>query len=118
MRDFLTIAAHDSFTEAAKATGTVRPAISRKVADLEKALGFSIVERSPGRSGLRLTRRGKVLHRAILEFDGNLSVVRKLAAKSAGDRTNPLGRAETALHDLQDAIEELKAHDSAHHTPP
>ncbi|MFP3741243.1 LysR family transcriptional regulator, partial [Burkholderia sp. SIMBA_019] len=28
LRDFLTIAAHDSFTEAAKATGTVRPAIS------------------------------------------------------------------------------------------
>ena len=58
IRVFLTVAAEGSFTRAARSLGITQPAVSMQVADLEKSLGVSLLER--GRGSITLTEAGSV----------------------------------------------------------
>ncbi|RKU01812.1 hypothetical protein C7H84_19035 [Burkholderia sp. Nafp2/4-1b] len=113
LRDFREIVSHETFAAAANATGIGRAAISRKIAQLERLLGFRLVQRSPGRNGLRLTRRGIALRHVIWEFDRSLAVIRTLPQSAADDGATALELAEAALKDLGDALRELRRQQDA-----
>jgi DNA-binding transcriptional LysR family regulator len=57
LRAFAAVAEHGGFTAAARALGVSQPAISRAVRDLERSVGFELLERAP--KGIRLTRAGE-----------------------------------------------------------
>ncbi len=57
LRAFAAVAEHGGFTTAARALGVSQPAVSRAVRDLERSVGFELLERAP--KGIRLTRAGE-----------------------------------------------------------
>ncbi len=59
LSDFIAVAAHGGFGAASRLTGIPKPTISRRIAQLERQLGYRLLER--GRSGMRLTSEGLTL---------------------------------------------------------
>jgi DNA-binding transcriptional LysR family regulator len=57
LRAFAAVADNGGFTAAARALGVSQPAVSRAVRDLERSVGFELLERAP--KGIRLTRAGE-----------------------------------------------------------
>jgi DNA-binding transcriptional LysR family regulator len=57
LRAFVAVAEHGGFTSAARAIGVSQPAVSRAVRELERSVGFELLERAP--KGVRLTRAGE-----------------------------------------------------------
>jgi DNA-binding transcriptional LysR family regulator len=57
LRAFVAVAEHGGFTSAARALGVSQPAVSRAVRELERSVGFELLERAP--QGIRLTRAGE-----------------------------------------------------------
>ena len=57
LRAFVAVAEHGGFTTAARAIGVSQPAVSRAVRELERSVGFELLERAP--KGVRLTRAGE-----------------------------------------------------------
>lgn len=57
LRAFVAVAEHGGFTSAARAIGVSQPAVSRAVRELERSVGFELLERAP--KGIRLTRAGE-----------------------------------------------------------
>jgi DNA-binding transcriptional LysR family regulator len=57
LRAFAAVAEHGGFTSAARALGVSQPAVSRAVRELERSVGFELLERAP--KGIRLTRAGE-----------------------------------------------------------
>ncbi|HEV8411172.1 MAG TPA: LysR family transcriptional regulator [Gemmatimonadaceae bacterium] len=57
LRAFAAVAETGGFTAAARALGVSQPAVSRAVRDLERSVGFELLERAP--KGIRLTRAGE-----------------------------------------------------------
>jgi len=60
LTDFNLVARHGGFGKAARATGRSKATLSRRVAELETALGLRLFER--GARALKLTQEGKALH--------------------------------------------------------
>ena len=60
LTDFNLVARHGGFGRAARATGRPKATLSRRVAELEAALGLRLLER--GVNSLKLTEEGRALH--------------------------------------------------------
>jgi DNA-binding transcriptional LysR family regulator len=61
LRTFVAVIERGSFSGAAEALGVTQPAVSQQVANLERAIGATLVDRS-GRAA-RPTERGEIVHR-------------------------------------------------------
>src|SRR5215467_9642233 len=76
----------NGFSAAARALGVPKAAVSRAVADLEKALGVKVLERTTRRIGL--TPAGRLLYphakRVVEESDAARAAIAKLHAPAAG----------------------------------
>jgi len=59
MRSLVAVAQHGAITEAARALGLTQPALSRRIQQLESALGAPLLERS--RKGVVLTEMGRLV---------------------------------------------------------
>lgn len=59
LEDFQQVAAHGSLGKASRATGRSKATLSRRIAELEEALGIRLIER--GARGLALTEAGELL---------------------------------------------------------
>lgn len=80
---FLRLVERGSFTHAAEALHITQPALSIAIAQLEKALGASLIDR--GTSPLSLTEEGRVFYRYALRVERDLSEAREeLGALGAG----------------------------------
>jgi DNA-binding transcriptional LysR family regulator len=76
----------NGFSSAARALGVPKAAVSRAVADLERALGVRLLERTTRR--LSLTAAGRLLYphakRVVEEYDAARAVIARLHAPAAG----------------------------------
>src|ERR1043165_7154493 len=59
LADFNLVAMHKGFGKASRATGRSKATLSRRIADLEEALGIRLIER--GARSLELTEAGQIL---------------------------------------------------------
>ncbi|HUH39337.1 MAG TPA: LysR family transcriptional regulator, partial [Castellaniella sp.] len=59
LEDFRLVATHGGFGKAGRASGRSKATLSRRVADLEEALGIRLIERGP--HSLKLTEAGRAL---------------------------------------------------------
>lgn len=71
--DFNLVAAHGGVGRASRATGRPKASLSRRIAELEEALGVRLFER--GRRSLRLTEEGRSLHERTAPLLDRKSVV-------------------------------------------
>ncbi|WP_169708742.1 helix-turn-helix domain-containing protein [Trinickia terrae] len=110
LRDFFEIARHESFTDAANAMGIHRPAVSKRIAELEEFLGFSLLNRKVGLRDLYLTERGEYLHAAIGVFAQSLSGLsdKPQRADSAPPEVDALASAEDALAAISHVVRALR----------
>jgi DNA-binding transcriptional LysR family regulator len=92
IRYFLTVANLGGFTPAATALFVAQPALSRQIALLEAALGFSLFDREP--RGVRLTPAGAVYRDRVLAVDNLLTA----AAEEAGQLARGEGGVLRLLH--------------------
>ncbi len=82
LRYFVTVAASQNFTQAARQLHVAQPALSRQIHDLEEELGVTLLERSP--RGARLTPAGEafaVEARAVLQRAEEASQVARAFAQ-------------------------------------
>jgi DNA-binding transcriptional LysR family regulator len=86
LRDFVSVVRAASFAAAARERGAPKSTLSKRVADLEAALGRRLIERST--RGLRLTPEGAALYerarRLIADADEIARAMRDLGAAPAG----------------------------------
>lgn len=87
LADFSAVATHRGFGAASRATGRPKATLSRRVRELEDALGVRLVER--GARPFRLTEEGAVLHG---ETAGMLSHIEHVAADLTAGAGGPRGR--------------------------
>ena len=59
LNDFQLVAAHGGFGKASRASGRSKATLSRRIADLEEALGIRLIER--GSRSMELTEAGQLL---------------------------------------------------------
>lgn len=78
LKDFQLVAAHGGFGKASRASGRSKATLSRRVADLEEALGIRLIERGTHR--LQVTEAGQLLLRRtegpLLEVGDAIAAVR------------------------------------------
>lgn len=86
LADFALVAAHGGFAQASRASGRPKASLSRKVMDLEAALGLRLFERSP--RSLRLTAEGALLFERTA---APLQEIYDAAALLRDGRTKPQG---------------------------
>ncbi|MFB7496546.1 LysR family transcriptional regulator [Streptomyces sp. NPDC056161] len=86
LRAFAAVARHRSFTRAAEELLITQPALSRTVAQLEKALGVRLVDRSSRNVHLTDTGREFLLHaeRTLAAFDAAVAAARRESALRLG----------------------------------
>lgn len=87
LRTFLAVARHRNFTRAAEALYVTQPAVSRRVARLERQLGLPLLERLG--KAIHLTEAGEALAR---EATGLLGEVERLAESVRARRSGERGR--------------------------
>jgi DNA-binding transcriptional LysR family regulator len=87
LADFVLVAAHGGFAQASRATGRPKASLSRKVMDLEAALGVRLFERSP--RSVRLTEEGALLFE---RTSGPLNEIMETAGVLRDGRTKPHGQ--------------------------
>jgi DNA-binding transcriptional LysR family regulator len=85
LRAFAALARQSSFSRAAAEIGISQPAVSKHVADLEAALGTSLVIRHP--RGARLTQAGEFL----AEYVGRAEALLAQAASGIGAMGDAIG---------------------------
>src|SRR3954451_18433584 len=78
LEDFQLVAAHGGFGKASRASGRSKATLSRRVADLEEALGIRLIER--GTQRLELTEVGHLL------LSSTVGPMHELAEASAAPR--------------------------------
>ncbi|WP_207003919.1 helix-turn-helix domain-containing protein [Trinickia mobilis] len=100
LRDFSNLIRHETFSDAADALGISRPAVSKRIAELEESLGFLLVERTRGKRELRLTESGRRLRAAVIDFEQNLAALRGDTARSEIDVLTQAEDIFLAAHDL------------------
>ncbi|MBO9112527.1 MULTISPECIES: LysR family transcriptional regulator [Rhizobium/Agrobacterium group] len=87
LSDFNLVAGHGGFGRAARASGRPKATLARRVAELEKSLGYRLFERGP--RTLRLTDEGRALHERTSPLLAEIGEI----ATEIGDRAaRPRGR--------------------------
>jgi DNA-binding transcriptional LysR family regulator len=89
--DFQLVAAHGGFGKASRASGRSKATLSRRVADLEEALGIRLIER--GTHGLALTEAGELL---LSRTEGPMHEVADAVAAARDGLVTPRGRLRVA----------------------
>jgi DNA-binding transcriptional LysR family regulator len=92
LADFNAVASHQGFGAASRATGRPKATLSRRVRELEDALGVRLVDR--GARPFRLTEEGAVLHG---ETAGMLGRIEGIAADLAAGTGAPHGRLRVSV---------------------
>ncbi|WP_338665681.1 LysR family transcriptional regulator [Pararoseomonas sp. SCSIO 73927] len=87
LADFNLVAGHGGFGRAARASGRPKATLSRRVGELEAALGLRLFER--GARALRLTQEGRALHE---RAGALLTELEETAAAIASGGDRPRGR--------------------------
>ncbi|MEX1829490.1 LysR family transcriptional regulator [Luteibacter sp. CQ10] len=95
LEDFQLVATHGGFGKASRATGRSKATLSRRVADLEEALGVRLVER--GSQRLALTEAGQAL---LSRTEGPLREVGEAFAAARDGMGAPRGRLRIAAPQL------------------
>ena len=67
IRAFAAVARHRGVRAAARELGVSHSSVSRHIAELERWLGVSLLDRDPGRAGFALTAQGERLARSAIE---------------------------------------------------
>lgn len=91
LEDFQLVAAHGGFGKASRATGRSKATLSRRVADLEEALGIRLIER--GTRSLELTEAGQLLR---ARTQGPMNEVADAVAAARDGLSAPRGRLRIA----------------------
>lgn len=91
LEDFQLVAAHSGFGRASRASGRSKATLSRRVADLEEALGIRLIER--GDRSLELTEAGQLL---LARVEGPLREVAEAVAAARDGLAAPRGRLRIA----------------------
>jgi Transcriptional regulator len=91
LEDFQLVATHGGFGKASRASGRSKATLSRRVADLEQALGTRLIERGTHR--LELTEAGRLL---LSRTEGPLREVAEAAAAARDGEATPKGRLRIA----------------------
>lgn len=91
LEDFQLIAAHGGFGKASRASGRSKATLSRRVADLEEALGIRLIERGARR--LELTEAGRLL---LDRTEGPMHEVAEAVAAARDSLAAPRGRLRVA----------------------
>ncbi|MBE8715728.1 LysR family transcriptional regulator [Cellvibrio polysaccharolyticus] len=89
--DFQLVAAHGGFGKASRASGRSKATLSRRVADLEEALGIRLIER--GTQRLELTEAGQLL---LGRTEGPMHEVAEAIAAARDSLAAPRGRLRVA----------------------
>lgn len=89
--DFQLVAAHGGFGRASRAAGRSKATLSRRVADLEEALGIRLIER--GERSLKLTEAGQLLQARI---EGPMREVAEAVSAARDGLEAPRGRLRIA----------------------
>jgi DNA-binding transcriptional LysR family regulator len=87
LTDFNLVAVHGGFGRASRATGRPKATLSRRVAELEQALGVRLIER--GTHTLRLTEEGRTLH---ARTEGVLAEITEAGEAVRSGAATPRGR--------------------------
>jgi DNA-binding transcriptional LysR family regulator len=87
LTDFNLVAVHGGFGRASRATGRPKATLSRRVAELEQALGVRLVDR--GAHTLRLTEKGRTLH---ARTEGVLAEITEAGEAVRSGAATPCGR--------------------------
>eukprot|EP01034_Spumella_vulgaris_P030636 gene30636-37882_t len=91
LEDFQLVAAHGGFGKASRASGRSKATLSRRVADLEQALGIRLLER--GAQRLELTEAGRLL---LSRTEGPMHEVAEAVAAARDTLAAPRGRLRVA----------------------
>ncbi len=91
LEDFQLVAAHGGFGKASRASGRSKATLSRRVADLEEALGIRLIER--GAQRLALTEAGQLL---LSRTEGPMHEVTEAVAAARESLSAPRGRLRIA----------------------
>ena len=88
IEDFLAVASQDGLNAASRATGTPKATLSRRIRDLEAALGTRLLERGDRR--LRLTEEGRYLLERAAPLLAELQDVREAVSGRGSRPSGPL----------------------------
>ena len=91
LADFQLVAAHGGFGKASRASGRSKATLSRRVANLEEALGIRLIER--GTHSLELTEAGQLL---LARTEGPMYEVADAIAAARDGLATPRGRLRIA----------------------
>ena len=91
LEDFQLVAIHGGFGRASRASGRSKATLSRRVADLEEALGIRLIER--GERSLELTEAGQML---LARIEGPMREVAEAVATARDGLVAPRGRLRIA----------------------
>ncbi|CAN7645602.1 LysR family transcriptional regulator [Pseudoduganella sp. LjRoot289] len=91
LEDFQLVAAHGGFGKASRASGRSKATLSRRVADLEEALGIRLIER--GSQRMELTEAGQLL---LSRTEGPMHEVAEAVAAARDSLATPRGRLRVA----------------------
>lgn len=91
LNDFQLVAVHSGFGRASRASGRSKATLSRRVADLEEALGVRLIER--GDRSLELTEAGQLL---LARIEGPMREVAEAVAAARDGLVAPRGRLRIA----------------------
>lgn len=91
LEDFQLVAAHGGFGRASRASGRSKATLSRRIADLEDALGVRLIER--GSRSLELTEAGQLL---MARTEGPMREVAEAVAAARDGLETPRGRLRIA----------------------
>ena len=91
LEDFQLVAAHGGFGKASRASGRSKATLSRRIADLEEALGIRLIERST--RSLELTEAGQLL---LTRTEGPMHEVTEAVTAARDGLQTPRGRLRIA----------------------
>jgi DNA-binding transcriptional LysR family regulator len=91
LEDFQLVATHGGFGKASRASGRSKATLSRRMADLEEALGIRLIER--GTQRLELTEAGQLL---LGRIEGPMHEVAEAVASARDSLATPRGRLRIA----------------------
>lgn len=91
LEDFQLVATHGGFGKASRASGRSKATLSRRVADLEEALGIRLIER--GAQSLTLTEAGRLL---LSRTEGPMHEMAEAVAAARDGLSTPRGRLRIA----------------------
>lgn len=91
LNDFQLVAAHGGFGKASRASGRSKATLSRRIADLEEALGIRLIER--GSRSMELTEAGQLL---LARTQGPMHEITDAVASAKDGLASPRGRLRIA----------------------